>query len=69
MGVYPNDDGHKCIADLIWEADTHRPRRHAAEMEAGRAGGAQLEHLPVVILLSGLRQGLPRAGLIYCRTG
>ena len=22
MGVYPNDDGHKCISDLIWEADT-----------------------------------------------
>jgi len=22
MGVYPNDNGHKCIADLIWEADT-----------------------------------------------
>ena len=22
MGVYPNDAGHKCISDLIWEADT-----------------------------------------------
>jgi len=25
MGVYPNDDGHKCIANLIWEADTPEP--------------------------------------------
>ncbi|HEY2153532.1 MAG TPA: hypothetical protein VGH34_22175 [Vicinamibacterales bacterium] len=25
MGVYPNDDGHKCISDLIWEADTPEP--------------------------------------------
>jgi len=25
MGVYPNDDGHKCISDLIWEADTIEP--------------------------------------------
>jgi len=25
MGVYPNDDGHKCISDLIWEADTIDP--------------------------------------------
>lgn len=25
MGVYPNDDGHKCISDLTWEADTPEP--------------------------------------------
>lgn len=25
MGVWPNKDGHKCIADLIWEADTIDP--------------------------------------------
>ena len=25
MGVYPNDDGHKCISDLIWEHDTPEP--------------------------------------------
>ena len=25
MGVYPNDAGHKCISDLIWEADTLEP--------------------------------------------
>jgi hypothetical protein len=25
MGVYPNADGHKCIADAIWEADTIEP--------------------------------------------
>lgn len=25
MGVYPNADGHKCIADAIWEADTIDP--------------------------------------------
>jgi len=25
MGVYPNDSGHKCISDLIWEADTLEP--------------------------------------------
>lgn len=25
MGVYPNKDGQKCIADLIWEADTIDP--------------------------------------------
>ena len=25
MGVYPNDAGHKCISDLIWEADTPEP--------------------------------------------
>jgi hypothetical protein len=25
MGVYPNDSGHKCISDLIWEADTIEP--------------------------------------------
>jgi len=25
MGVYPNADGHKCIADVIWEADTIYP--------------------------------------------
>src|SRR6185436_10054236 len=25
MGVYPNDSGHKCISDLIWEADTVEP--------------------------------------------
>ena len=25
MGVWPNEDGQKCIADLIWEADTIDP--------------------------------------------
>lgn len=25
MGVHPNDAGHKCISDLIWEADTIDP--------------------------------------------
>jgi hypothetical protein len=25
MGVYPNDSGHKCISDLLWEADTIDP--------------------------------------------
>jgi len=25
MGVHPNDDGNKCISDLIWEADTLDP--------------------------------------------
>jgi hypothetical protein len=25
MGVYPNSDGHQCIADAIWEADTIDP--------------------------------------------
>jgi len=25
MGVHPNDDGNKCIAQLIWEADTLDP--------------------------------------------
>jgi hypothetical protein len=25
MGVYPNADGHQCIADAIWEADTIDP--------------------------------------------
>ncbi|HEU4926399.1 MAG TPA: hypothetical protein VFT24_05090 [Vicinamibacterales bacterium] len=25
MGVHPNDDGNKCISDLIWEADTLEP--------------------------------------------
>lgn len=25
MGVWPNPDAHKCIADLIWEADTIDP--------------------------------------------
>jgi lysophospholipase L1-like esterase len=25
MGKYPNSDGHKCIADAIWEADTILP--------------------------------------------
>ena len=25
MGVYPNADGHQCIADAIWEADTIEP--------------------------------------------
>jgi len=25
MGVWPNDDGQKCISDLIWEADTIEP--------------------------------------------
>jgi hypothetical protein len=25
MGVYPTDDGQKCISDLIWEADTPEP--------------------------------------------
>jgi hypothetical protein len=25
MGVHPNDKGHKCISDLIWEADTLEP--------------------------------------------
>jgi hypothetical protein len=25
MGVYPNADGHKCIADVIWDADTIDP--------------------------------------------
>lgn len=25
MGVYPNADGHKCIADAVWEADTIDP--------------------------------------------
>jgi hypothetical protein len=25
MGVHPNEEGHQCIADLIWEADTVHP--------------------------------------------
>jgi hypothetical protein len=25
MGVYPNEDGHTCISDLVWEADTLEP--------------------------------------------
>ena len=25
MGVHPHNDGHKCISDLIWEADTLEP--------------------------------------------
>jgi hypothetical protein len=25
MGVHPNDKGHKCISDLIWEHDTPEP--------------------------------------------
>ncbi len=25
MGVYPNKDGHQCIADAIWDADTIDP--------------------------------------------
>ena len=25
MGIHPNADGHKCIADLVWEADTLEP--------------------------------------------
>jgi hypothetical protein len=25
MGVYPNDSGHRCISDLIWELDTPEP--------------------------------------------
>ena len=25
MGVHPNDAGNKCIANLIWEADTLEP--------------------------------------------
>ena len=25
MGIHPNDKGHKCISDLIWEADTIDP--------------------------------------------
>jgi hypothetical protein len=25
MGVYPNSDGHKCIDDSVWEADTIDP--------------------------------------------
>ena len=25
MGVHPNDDGNKCIASLIFEADTLEP--------------------------------------------
>jgi len=25
MGIHPNDDGHKCISDLIFEADTLEP--------------------------------------------
>ena len=25
MGVYPNADGHKCISEAIWEADTIDP--------------------------------------------
>ena len=25
MGAYPTDAGHKCISDLIWEADTIEP--------------------------------------------
>lgn len=25
MGVWPNDDGHQCLGDLIWEADTIDP--------------------------------------------
>jgi hypothetical protein len=25
MGIHPNDTGHKCISDLIWEADTLEP--------------------------------------------
>ncbi len=25
MGIHPNDKGHKCISDAIWEADTIHP--------------------------------------------
>ena len=25
MGIHPNDKGHKCLADLIWEWDTPEP--------------------------------------------
>jgi hypothetical protein len=25
MGIHPNDEGHKCISDLIWEWDTPEP--------------------------------------------
>ena len=69
MGVYPNDDGQKCISDSHLGGRHDRSWRHAAQMEAERARSTQLEHLPVVVLLSGLRQVLPRAGLIYCPAG
>ena len=52
MGVYPNDDGQKCISDLICGGRHDRSGRHAAQMEAERPRSAQLEHLPVVVLLT-----------------
>jgi len=35
MGVYPNDKGHKCISDLIWEADTLEPGVTPAKWKLG----------------------------------
>ena len=51
MGVYPNKDGHQCIADTIWEADTIDPGDNAAQVEAGLRGGVELRHLLVIALL------------------
>ena len=45
MGVHPNNDGHKCISDLIWEARHARARGDADEVEAGDTGGARYEYV------------------------
>jgi hypothetical protein len=34
MGIYPNEDGHDCIADLIWEATKVRMGVQEAPEEA-----------------------------------
>jgi hypothetical protein len=41
MGVYPDADGHKCIADAIWEADTIEPGTTPLKWKLGYGEAAE----------------------------
>ena len=51
MGVYPNEDGHKCIADAIWEADTIDPGTTPLKWKLGYGEASTPEHLLVIAVL------------------
>lgn len=43
MGVYPNKDGHQCIADAIWDADTIDPGTTPLKWKLGYGEAAKTD--------------------------